>query len=856
MNSPIANSFRELIELKFQLYNSLFLTLPLDAVEQTGILLPLMQDACEKGLKNKQSPLEIIDQFFSNHKPSFSEEEKISFLFKIIQYVERQIVLIDALEDAAYSKIHRTGDSDPWSQMIERTKVRNNESGLQKVLEDFGIRVVLTAHPTQFYTGPVLGIISDLTDAIANNEALLTRDLLQQLGLTPFFQKQKPTAYDEATRLTWYLDHIFYNAIGDILDRIAQSFPQALDKNNHLITLGFWPGGDRDGNPFVTVETTKRVAKRLRYTILTSYFIDIKALKRRLSYRDIHDRIGNLEKMFYNELTNSDGTHDIDISYVVNELVDIEKVLSEKYQGLFIEKLQSFRRKIQLFRLHFASIDIRQDSRVISRTFDSVIQKYPELFQDDLSNLKTEDQINYLLSVQGSIDFEKFDDPVIRDTLQSFHVIKELQQSNGEMSSHRYIISNCRGPVDIARVICLQRLCGWTDLPLTVDVVPLFETIDDLKSADQSMSIIFGNSLYRKHLESRNNRQTVMLGFSDGTKDGGYLMANWSIFRAKENITRVSREAGIEVMFFDGRGGPPARGGGKTHLFYSALGKNIESKQIQMTVQGQTVSTHYGNTEAAVHNLSHLLTAGIENNLYQKRDSEIKDDKRKLIDELAESSYKKYERFKNHRLFIPYLEEKSTLKYYGMTNIGSRPVKRASDSQLKFEDLRAIPFVGAWSQLKQNVPGYYGVGTALKEQEDKGNLDQCIELYHESRFFRSLMSNSMQSMSKTNFEITRYMENDPKFGEFWKLIHDEYELSKKMVLKISGQAQLLEDNPRSRLSIELREKIVLPLLVVQQYALIKIEGNNKTGSQGATSEYENMVMRTLFGNINASRNSV
>jgi phosphoenolpyruvate carboxylase len=370
------------------------------------------------------------------------------------------------------------------------------------------------------------------------------------------------------------------------------------------------------------------------------------------------------------------------------------------------------------------------------------------------------------------------------------------------------------------------------------------------------MATLYKSTLYQKHLANRNMRQTVMLGFSDGTKDGGYLMANWSIYRAKEDITKVSRENGVGILFFDGRGGPPARGGGNTHKFYSALGKTIESRQIQVTVQGQTISSHYGIKEAAVHNLGHLLTAGIENNLLNRASTNLDGHQRRLIDQLADSSLRKYEALKNHSLFIPFLEERSTLKYYGLANIGSRPSKRGASAKLQFDDLRAIPFVGAWSQLKQNVPGFYGLGTAFKEQELNGNLQACKDLYASSTFLKTLISNSMQSMSKTNFAITQYMERDEKFGEFWKIIHNEFLLSKEMVLKISGLSELLEDSPRSRMSINLREKVVLPLLTIQQYALIEIQKAQQSGDNSLVNLYERMVMRSLFGNINASRNSV
>ena len=221
------------------------------------------------------------------------------------------------------------------------------------------------------------------------------------------------------------------------------------------------------------------------------------------------------------------------------------------------------------------------------------------------------------------------------------------------------------------------------------------------------------------------------------------------------------------------------------------------------------------------------------------------------------SEHEKYLAFKSHPLFLPYLEQMSTLNYYAQSNIGSRPAKRGSKKELQFEDLRAIPFVGAWGQLKQNVPGYFGLGTALKNLEDQGRLDECIALYKNSGFFRALVGNSMQSMSKTNFPLTEYMKDDEIFGEFWQLIYSEYQLSKEMALKVSGQTVLLEDHPGSRYSIGLRQRVVLPLLIIQQFALMKIKELSE--GESADSEqielYENMIVRSLFGNINASRNS-
>jgi phosphoenolpyruvate carboxylase len=340
-----------------------------------------------------------------------------------------------------------------------------------------------------------------------------------------------------------------------------------------------------------------------------------------------------------------------------------------------------------------------------------------------------------------------------------------------------------------------------------------------------------------------------MLGFSDGTKDGGYLMANWSIFRAKEALTEVSRKHGVKALFFDGRGGPPARGGGNTHQFYASLGDSIESDEIQITVQGQTISSNFGTVNSCQYNLEQLLSSGIANRVFNTNLSELADGDRDTMNELAESSYQAYQDFKSHPKFLPYLEHMSTLKYYAKTNIGSRPTKRGKSKSLDFSALRAIPFVGSWSQLKQNVPGFYGVGLSLEKFDKSGRFDDVVSLYNNNAFFRTLVYNSMMSLTKSFFQLTAYMQNDSEYGAFWTQIHDEYKRSKKYLLKLTGQSELMDNEPAGKASIVMREKIVLPLLTIQQYALGMLH------KKGGDEVLEKMVTRSLFGNINASRNS-
>jgi len=378
--------------------------------------------------------------------------------------------------------------------------------------------------------------------------------------------------------------------------------------------------------------------------------------------------------------------------------------------------------------------------------------------------------------------------------------------------------------------------------------------VDDLHHAAGIMTMLYNNPEYRAHLKRRKETQTIMVGFSDGTKDGGYLMANWSIYKAKEELTRISLEHEIRVVFFDGRGGPPARGGGKTHRFYSSLGKNIANKEIQLTVQGQTVSSNFGTVDSAQFNIEQLLHAGIANDLFSARKVTLNENEESLLSEMADCSYHAYTMLRDHDHFTEYLSEVSPLQFYGETNIGSRPSKRKNSGKLELKDLRAIPFVGAFSQLKQNVSGYYGVGSALQNMEKKGKWKDVKNLYLNSPYFKTLLDNSEMAMKKCFFPLTETFSRHPIYGPIWTMIYNEFELTKKYIFKLSGKQELMSDYPIEQLSIQMRERIVLPLSTIQQFAIVRFREAEKSGS-AMKKIYEKLIIRCSFGIINAARNS-
>ena len=852
--------FKQNVLSKFQIYNSIFMTLPFDSITKTGVLLPLFHETCKKGFANGDNPTAIVEAFFKKYQARRNNQSQINLLFRFIQYIERQVVLFDAIEDAAFPVVNNMEGIGTLRNLKETAIAENKLDDLRSYLEEFKVRIVLTAHPTQFYPGSVLVIITDLTEAIKDNNLSRINNLLAQLGKTPFFKREKPTPYHEAKSLIWYLENVFYTSFGEIYNYIQQNIYDDGKKHNEIINIGFWPGGDRDGNPFVKPNTTIKVASKLKQAVLKKYHTDLKDLSRKLTFSGVEERIIKLETVLYKYSINLDSKKAISSKELIAELLSIRNLIVKQHQSLYVNEIHSLINRIHLFGYHFATIDVRQDSRIHHHVFTTVIahliEKGSTSFPKNYHELSKNEQLKILSEATNeSVDINAFEDEMVANTLQTIQAIKQVQLTNGERGANRYIISNNQTALNVMQLFAMLKIIAFKD-NLTLDIVPLFETITDLENAPNIMEQLYTNPAYRTHLKNRGNKQTIMLGFSDGTKDGGYLMANWGIFKAKELLTKMSRKYDITAIFFDGRGGPPARGGGKTHQFYSSLGPTIEDKEVQLTIQGQTISSNFGTLDSSQYNLEQLISSGISNRIGKNQHAMSKDEKH-VMNDLAKTSYEAYKNFKNHPMFIPYLERMSTLKYYAKTNIGSRPSKRSKSDTLIFSDLRAIPFVGSWSQLKQNVPGFFGVGTALKIYEDNREFNKVEQLYHNSKFFKILLENSMMSLTKSFFDLTKYMSNDIEFGEFWAIIYDEYITTKRLLLKLTGYEELMQNEPSRKASIEVRESIVLPLLTIQQYALKKIQELEKDGSKDTEElkTFEKIVTRSLFGNINASRNS-
>jgi phosphoenolpyruvate carboxylase len=839
---------------KFTIYNSLFLDLPLDEINHTGVVLPIFTKFCKKGFDEGKTPVEIVNSFFDGNYTDVMIADKTNMLFRFIQYVERQVVLFDAIENVAFNQLHPETEESSLFSFLMRSK---NNFGVEKIkaaLAELQIRLVLTAHPTQFYNGSVLGIITDIEKAIEQNNIAELSTMLQQLGRTSFMNDHKPSPYEEAQSLNWYLENVLYESIPSLITRVLDFMEIKSEdfENTDLISIGFWPGGDRDGNPFVDSKTTKQVAQLLQGTLMRCYYKDLRKLRRRLTFKGVKELHISIEKRIYQNAYGNPEEGFKSSAELHEELGKLRDMLVRDHGSLFLDLLDSFILKMKIFGFHFAGLDIRQDSRKHLQLWNEI--SLGQIKKWETFGPNSEAQIQYLLDQHFTVsDFEsKIPESV--DILESLMAMKDIQTQNGESACNRYIISNSASSSDVISVFSLARQI-WKEKYPPLNIIPLFESVDTLRESAFIMEELFNTEEYRKHLKARNNKQVIMLGYSDGTKDGGYIQANYSIYTAKEMLTEVGKANGIQIVFFDGRGGPPARGGGNIYDFYASMGPNIDNRHIQLTVQGQTVSTKFGKIDTALHYLGQILRAGLRNACEDNSQYKIEGQNRKTLEELAETSYEYYSKLKNHPSFVDYLFEVTPLRFFGETNIGSRPSKRNKDGQNSFDDLRAIPFVGSWALMKQNVPGYFGIGYAINKMSEAGRIKEVENLYKSSRYFRTLLSNSMQSLSKSFFPATKYLKKSKKYAPLWLEAFEEYNRTVKWLLILTNEESSSSRSVALSDSIRRREDIVLPVITIQQYAIQRLLFDNNEISDEERDQLQKLILRCMFSIINAARNA-
>src|SRR5258708_4269406 len=484
----MTSKYDQAVGARYHIYNSLFLNLPFQDILRTGTLLPLLQQYCEVGFEKGQSATEILTEFFKDFTPQASPEKQHNLLFNFIQYVERQVALFDSIEDSAFEQINDVYGKGTVSALMLRIKLEGKAEEFKRRLESFSLRVVLTAHPTQFYPGHVLGILTDLERSIRESDLTQINLLLQQMGKTGFINETKPTPYDEAVSLCWFLEKVFYVAIPAIIVSLAEGVQMDLSqwKDHRLFSVGFWPGGDRDGNPFVTNEITLRVAAKLQDSILKCYYRDVRLLRRRLTFRGVEKIMIDLERKIYAYVYNQKIVYQ-NSQELLDELMTARGILVKEHDGLFLDMLDLFIPKVKLFGFYFASLDVRQDSRKHDYVWEVILNELEKQRKSvswaALQALPEDEKIRHLLSLRVNPVFLSLNDAFVEESLKTILAIATIQKTNGETGCHRYVISNCQSALHIIEVFVLARLLIANRVALPPDIVPLFEPIHDLALA-------------------------------------------------------------------------------------------------------------------------------------------------------------------------------------------------------------------------------------------------------------------------------------------------------------------------------------------------------------------------------------
>lgn len=839
-------NYQESVIFRYKILNGIFLTLPFLDIEKIAAQLIIFDKHCKESLANGLNSVQIVESYFKIYK-DFKRDNLIEMFFSYLQFIERQVVLFDALENASFLENHEilgVNSVDYLLKKLIRLGNKKIDSLYQNSLKNYKLRLVLTAHPTQFYPKNVLGIIADLGHAIKKNDLNKIKDIFLQMSLTPFKEKIKPSPMDEAKSLIWYLENTMYKEITEIQKKI--------DCSRVNIELGFWPGGDRDGNPFVNAETTKAVASRLHQAILLLYCNDLHKIRHRLTFNEVYDFILTI-------ITKIDKDAYKDVGEYIKDLTYIKNLLIKEYNNVFLNSIDDLILKAKIFGFYFAKLDVRQNSAIHVDTIN-ILFKISKV-EVNYSNLSEEEKIILLKKHSKNTKLINYINNSIKEVFDTGFAIYEINNQYHHYMIERYIISNTNSVSNIFEVLFILSLCkkklkekNILEKDYCIEIVPLFETINDLKNASKIMNYIFNDQDYMEHLRKLKNRQTIMLGFSDGTKDGGYLMANVIILETKKELLKLAKDYNVELVFFDGRGGPAARGGGNISDFLLST-SYVSSKETHLTIQGQTISSNFGTSESSSYHIEKLFTPYLNSQLFPNSQNELNDKQEKLLLKFANLTYIEYVNLKEQTLFLDYLKDITPFKYFSKVNVGSRPIARKKSlKKISLSEIRAITFVASFMQMKQNILGFYGFGQATHKllKESKNNLKLLQNLYKDSLFFRTLVNNAMQNLYVSNFTITGHLKNDKKYGTLWNDLFKEARLAEKMLLLISQRGILLSKDVINQQSIIFREDLIVPLLVIEQYSLHK---SRKVSSKDKKI-YEKLILKSLATNINAGRNVI
>lgn len=745
----------------------------------------------------------------------------------------------------------------------------------------------------------------DLPD-IEEDQLLVSLDReVDSIWLTDELRRTRPTVMDEVSYALHYFDTILFDAVPDFLEemhRASRRVPD-LELPTELapITFGSWVGGDRDGNPFVTPEVTWRTLQRMRHAVLGKYRRAVDDLGSRLSESsrfappgselveslerdaselpDVAQRVErqNPEEPYRQKLgyiaERLDRTVSGDAELGYRNGAGLEKDLDDILVSLrangtaSVALVERLRRQVGTFGLHLAVLDLRQSS---NRHVDALAEiteglgfapHYGDMDESARSGWLTEElrTLRPLLSPSMRLSQST------REVVETFHVARRALEELSPEAIGTYIISMCHDVSDVLAVVDLAKEAGLyvpptgerpVHAPLAVS--PLFETIGDLRGAAGVMDRLFRNPVYRPIIETQGNLQEVMIGYSDSSKDGGILTSSWELYKAQESLWDVARQHGIELRLFHGRGGTVGRGGGPSHAAILSQPPGTVAGRIKITEQGEVISAKYGLPEIALRSLELATSAVMEASLTALTEEAPRlETWRDVMEELSEHAFRAYRELVHETPeFTSYFTEATPVEELQHLPIGSRPARRDQEST-GIDDLRAIPWVFGWTQSRHLLPGWLGVGTALTkfvEQNREQNLELLKEMNRDWRYFRSTLSNIEMALAKADFQIARqYAERlaEPARHDIFERIEDEFQRSRKLLLEVTEQKELLEKTPVLRRSIDVRNPYVDPMSYLQ---IELLDRYRKKGSP-EDDELLNAILLTVNGIASGLRNT-
>lgn len=765
-----------------------------------------------------------------------------------------------------------------------------DEKSLLETLHNLDIEVVFTAHPTEITRRTILLKQLEMAEYLHNRDhpPLTNEDrerieeglksVVESLWLSDHIIYFKPTVMDEVRYGLYLFETVVIDAILSVHRSIddkrlkieGKTIDTECDTNNKDITyttFGSWIGGDRDGNPYVTPEVTVDALTYQRRVIIQRYLKELESLFNQLSHssnvvpptpalveslqRDAEllpqiqtrfsPRYGfepyRLKLLFIREkLENTLNGRDhgySDRKQLLQDIYVMKRSLCETGSALTTKSLDRLISMVKVFGFHLAKLDVRQHSERHTAALDEVTQKLG-IIDGGYAKLSESEKIAWLAEEMKTKrplfpQALRFGEQT-NQTIETFRAMAALQDQHGAVALDTYIVSMTKSVSDLFSILLFAKEAGFLDTEnypdRTINVVPLFETIGDLRDAPRLMEELLCQPAYAEYIARRGNLQEIMIGYSDSGKDGGIVTSNWELYKAQKKLVELADSKGVKLRLFHGRGGTIGRGGGPTHRAILAQPPGTVSGRIKITEQGEVISSKYSLHGIAVRNFERLACAVIESSITESHKREQGIDKPEWLtamDEISASSFDAYRDLVfNEPDFLTFFQEATPINEIARLRLGSRPTRRTKGST-SIADLRAIPWVFAWTQSRFLLPGWYGFGSAIHDQLERHGtvrLDFLSELYREWPFFAGLVSKVETALAISDMQIASYyaenLVHDPRVLEkILSRIKKEHALTQDAILKITGQKILLEKTEYLRRSIELRNPYVDPLSYLQ-----------------------------------------